>query len=518
MREDYSAGGTAWDYFPHDHARSRVYRWNEDGLFGISDQHQHVCFALGLWNGRDPILKERLFGLTNGEGNHGEDVKECYFYLDNVPTHSYMKALYKYPQAAYPYDDLLAENRRRGRGRPEYELPDTGVFAEDRYWDVLVEYAKASPEDVLIQITVTNRGPEEAPLDLLPTVWFRNRWSWDAGAARPRLAAAIRAVGPRSSSTIPASTRRYLYHEPGAELLFTENETNLARLFGAANGSPWVKDAFHELLIHDRRDAVNPGKHGTKAAALHRLRVPAGASARVRLCLTDRPNGGDPLGADFDTVLAARVKDADEFYAAVIPPGLSADAANVMRQALAGLLWSKQYFHYNVLRWLEGDPTEPAPPAERWQGRNRDWTHHFAADVISMPDKWEYPWYAAWDLAFHCVTLAIVDARFAKEQLLLLLREWYMHPNGQTPAYEWAFGDVNPPLFGWAALRVYQIEALRTGAADRAFLHRVFHKLLLNFTWWVNRKDAQGNNIFQGGFLGLDNIGIFDRSAALPPA
>jgi hypothetical protein len=516
VREDYSPGGTAWDYFPHDHARSRVYRWNEDGLFGISDQHQHVCFALALWNRRDPILKERLFGLNNGEGNHGEDVKECYFYLDNVPTHSYMKALYKYPQAAYPYGELLAENRRRGRGQPEFELPDTGVFAEDRYWDVLVEYAKASPEDVLIQITVTNRGPEEAPLDLLPTVWFRNRWSWDPGAARPHLAAANQGGRPAIVLDGPGESRRYLYCQPDAELLFTDNETNFARVFGTANPSPWVKDAFHELLIHDRRDAVNPDKRGTKAAALHRLQVPAGGSARVRLRLTDRSNGGDPLGTDFDTVLSARVKDADEFYATVIPPGLSADAANVMRQALAGLLWSKQYFHYDVLRWLEGDPTEPAPPAERWHGRNHNWTHHFAADVISMPDKWEYPWYAAWDQAFHCVTLAMVDARFAKEQLLLLLREWYMHPNGQTPAYEWAFGDVNPPLFGWAALRVYQIERLRTGASDRQFLHRVFHKLLLNFTWWVNRKDAQGNNIFQGGFLGLDNIGIFDRSAPLP--
>jgi hypothetical protein len=516
VREDYSPGGTAWDYFPHDHARSRVYRWNEDGLFGISDQHQHVCFALALWNHRDPILKERLFGLNNGEGNHGEDVKECYFYLDNVPSHSYMKALYKYPQAAYPYDALLAENRRRGRNQPEFELPDTGIFAENRYWDVLVEYAKASPEDVLIQITVTNRGPEEAPLDLLPTVWFRNRWSWDPGAARPQLAPANQ--GGRTAIVLdgPGESRRYLYCQPDAELLFTDNETNFARVFGTANLSPWVKDAFHELLIHDRRDAVNPDKRGTKAAALHRLRVPAGGSARVRLRLTDRSNGSDPLGTDFDTVLSARVKDADEFYATVIPPGLSPDAANVMRQALAGLLWSKQYFHYDVLRWLEGDPTQPAPPAERWQGRNRDWKHHFAADVISMPDKWEYPWYAAWDQAFHCVTLAMVDARFAKEQLLLLLREWYMHPNGQTAAYEWAFGDVNPPLFGWAALRVYQIERLRTGTSDLPFLHRVFHKLLLNFTWWVNRKDAQGNNIFQGGFLGLDNIGIFDRSAPLP--
>ncbi len=518
VREDYSPGGTAWQYLPHDHARSRAYRWNEDGLLGISDRHQHVCFAWAVWNGRDPILKERLFGLDNSEGNHGEDVKECYFYLDNVPTHSYMKGLYKYPQAAFPYAELVEENRRRGRAEREYELLDTGVFADDRYWDLLVEYAKAAPDDVLIQLTVTNRGPDEAVLDVLPTVWFRNRWSWTAGAPRPRLAADPAASRPRVVIEDPEMAPCRLECEAGAELLFTENETNFARLWGVANRSPWVKDAFHELLVHGRAAAVNPEKRGTKAAAHYRVRVPAGSSARVRLRLTGDATtaGGDPLGAGFDTMLATRRTEADEFYAAVIPPALSADAASVMRQALGGLLWSKQYFHYDVRRWLEGDPAFPPPPPSRWEGRNRDWTHHFAADVITMPDKWEYPWYAAWDQAFHCLVLAMVDPASAKEQLLLLLREWYMHPNGQIPAYEWQFGDVNPPLHAWAALRVYQIERLRTGTGDLPFLHRVFHKLLLNFTWWVNRKDALGNNIFQGGFLGLDNIGVFDRSAPLP--
>ena len=516
VREDYSPGGTAWEYLPHDHARSRAYRWNEDGLFGISDRHQHVCLALALWNHRDPILKERLFGLTNSEGNHGEDVKECYFYLDNVPTHSYMKGLYKYPQSAFPYTQLVEENRRRGRAAPEYELIDTGIFGEDRYWDVLIEYAKASPEDILVQITVTNRGPDEAPLDVLPTVWFRNRWAWTKNEPRPRLAAADGAR-PVVALEMPGDGRRYLYCQPDAELLFTHNDSNAERLWGVPSPSPWVKDAFHERIVGGRAEAVNPAREGTKAAALHRLRVAGGASARVRLRLTDQPGAPDPLGRDFDAILAARAAEADEYYATIAPAGLTADAAAVLRQALGGLLWSKQYYHYDVWRWLDGDPTEPPPPASRWQGRNREWTHHFAADVVSMPDKWEYPWYAAWDLAFHCMVLAMVDAHFAKEQLLLLLREWYLHPNGQTPAYEWAFGDVNPPLHAWAALRVYQIERLRTGTGDLSFLHRVFHKLLLNFTWWVNRKDELGNNIFQGGFLGLDNIGVFDRSASLPP-
>jgi hypothetical protein len=517
VREDYSASGDAWVSLPHDHARSRAYRWNEDGLLGISDRRQHLCFALALWNGCDPILKERLFGLTNGEGNHGEDVKEYYFYLDSTPTHSYMKALYKYPQAAFPYAELLEENRRRGGNEPEYELIDTGVFAEGRYWDVGVEYAKVSPEDVLVELTVTNRGPDAASLDVLPTLWFRNVWAWHPRAARPALSRAEeggRVVIAIDEAEVP---RRYLYAPAEAEILFTENETNRARLFGVPNHSPWVKDAFHEAVVHDRRDAVNPGARGTKAAVWRRFDVPAGASARMRLRLTDQPaTSGDPLAGEFDIALAMRRQEADEFYATVIPPGLTADAANVMRQALAGLLWSKQYYHYDVRLWLAGDPGEPPPPAARRTGRNHEWTHHFAADVISMPDKWEYPWYAAWDLAFHCVVLATVDSRFAKAQLLLLLREWYLHPNGQLPAYEWGLGDVNPPLHAWAAFRVYQIDRLRRGSGDFDFLQRVFHKLLINFTWWVNRKDAEGNNIFQGGFLGLDNISLFDRNQPLP--
>ncbi len=519
VREDYSPGGTAWDYFPHDHARSRVYRWNEDGLLGISDRRQHVCFAIALWNGRDPILKERLFGLTNSEGNHGEDVKEYYFYVDSTPTHSYMKALYKYPQAAFPYAQLLAENRRRGRDQPEYELIDTGVFADGRYFDVQVEYAKGSPEDVLVQTTVTNHGPAAAPLDLLPTVWFRNRWSWDPKVLRPRLSAGRDGARAFIAIEEAGEPTRYLYCRPDAELLFTDNETNVARLYGTPNSSRWVKDAFDEAVVHGRRDAVNPAAQGTKATARHRLSVPAGGSVSVRLRLVAEraATGVDPLGAEFDAVLAARQHEADQFYGTVIPSALSPDAANVMRQALGGLLWSKQYYHYEVRRWLEGDPTEPPPPSQRWNGRNREWAHHFASDIISMPDKWEYPWYAAWDLAFHCITIAMVDPHFAKEQLLLLLREWYMHPNGQVPAYEWGFGDVNPPLHAWAAFRVYQIDQLRTGTGDRDFLERVFHKLLLNFTWWVNRKDAEGNNIFQGGFLGLDNISLFDRDQPLAP-
>jgi hypothetical protein len=515
VREDYSAYGTAWDYFPHDHARSRAYRWNEDGLLGISDRHQRICFALALWNGQDPILKERLFGLTGSEGNHGEDVKEYYFYLDSTPTHSYMRALYKYPQAAFPYRQLVEENARRGRGAPEFELVDTGVFAESRYFDVQVEYAKGDTDDVLIRIAVTNRGPEAASLRLLPTVWFRNTWTWEPGAARPELHA-------HGAGTIrlqePTYGTRWLYCEGPDRLLFTDNETNTARLFGVPNAG-FVKDAIDDFVVHGRHEAVNPALRGTKAAADYRLDVPAGGTAAVRLRLSDRsperlPDG--PFGPAFDQTVARRLREADEFYAEVIPQTLSTDQRSVMRQALAGVLWSKQYYHYVVRDWLAGDPTQPAPPAARLGGRNREWPHLYNADVISMPDKWEYPWYAAWDLAFHCVALALVDAQFAKDQLVLMLREWYMHPNGQLPAYEWAFGDVNPPVHAWAAWRVYKIEKRRTGVGDRAFLERVFQKLLLNFTWWVNRKDAEGRNVFQGGFLGLDNIGVFDRSAALP--
>jgi Glycosyl hydrolase family 63 C-terminal domain len=513
VREDYSPDGTAWDYFPHDHARSRAYRWNEDGLAGVCDRHQRICFAIALWNRRDPILKERLFGLTGSEGNHGEDVKEYYFYVDSTPTHSYMKFLYKYPQSAFPYADLVDENRRRGKGAPEYELADTGVFAGNRYFDVEVEYAKADPEDILIRIHVTNRSSEAAAIDILPTVWFRNVWSWYENPKRPSLS---RAAANTLALDDPKYGRRYLHCDevPTPTFLFTENETNSERVFGAPNASPYVKDAFHRFVVNGERDAVNPDECGTKAAAFFSLSVPPGGTSTLQLRLTRDASAS--FGAAFDSVFAARVAEADEFYEAIIPGALSADARNVARQAFAGLLWSKQYYHYVVKQWLDGDPRQPPPPGDRQRGRNRDWTHLYNSDVISMPDKWEYPWYAAWDLAFHCVPLALIDSDFAKEQLTLLLREWYMHPNGQLPAYEWAFGDVNPPVHAWSAWRVYKIEQKRTGKGDLQFLERVFHKLLLNFTWWVNRKDAEGMNVFQGGFLGLDNIGVFDRSAPLP--
>jgi hypothetical protein len=525
VREDYSASGAAWDYFPHDHARSRAYRWNEDGLAGICDRHQYICFALALWNGRDPILKERLFGLTGPQGSHGEDVKEYYFYLDSTPTHSYLKYLYKYPQREFPYTQILAENGRRDKRQPEYELLDTGVFDDNRYFDVFVEYAKAGVEDILVQISVVNRGPEAAELHLLPTIWFRNRWSWGYGDPRPELRRKqVDAEDGESFALIELDHetmgRRLLYCEGTPELLFTENETNSRRLFGAANSSPYVKDAFHEYVVGGRADAVNPEQKGTKAAALYVLNLEPGETVKLRLRLSDEElTGGDaggPLGAEFERVFRERKREADEFYAGVIPQDLSDDASNVMRQAFAGLLWSKQYYHYVVEQWLEGDPAQPAPPPQRWNGRNHDWRHLYNADVISMPDKWEYPWYAAWDLAFHCVPLALVDPDFAKEQLVLMLREWYMHPNGQVPAYEWALGDVNPPVHAWAAWRVYRTEKETRGRGDRIFLEKVFHKLLLNFTWWVNRKDQEGNNIFEGGFLGLDNIGVFDRSSQLP--
>jgi hypothetical protein len=515
VREDYSAYGTAWDYFPHDHARSRVYRWNEDGLAGICDRHQKICFAVSLWNGRDPILKERAFGLTGSEGNHGEDVKEYYFYLDSTPTHSYMKYLYKYPQAEFPYAQLVEENRRRSKLDSEFELIDTGVFNEDRYFDVFVEYAKADVEDILIRISVANRGPEAARVNVLPTTWFRNDWSWDGGKTRrPTLS-------KTNSSEIQLDQnllgRRWLYCDGTPELLFTENETNAQKLFNAPNATPHVKDGINDYIVHGYEKAVNPAQLGTKAAANYLLTIAPGETTTIRLRLTDKQsqNSSDAF-VDFDTVFADRVREADEFYGKVIPRDLSADASNVMRQSMGGLLWSKQYYHYVVEKWLDGDPGTSKPPSERVKGRNHEWKHLYNADVISMPDKWEYPWYAAWDLAFHCVPLAMIDSEFAKEQLLLMLREWYMHPNGQLPAYEWAFGDVNPPVHAWAAWRVYKIEKKRRGVGDRVFLKRVFQKLLLNFTWWVNRKDAEGMNIFQGGFLGLDNIGVFDRSAPLP--
>ena len=515
VREDYSAGGAAWEFFPHDHARSRAYRWGEDGLAGISDNHQRLCFAVALWNGRDPILKERLFGVTGNEGNHGEDVKEYYFYLDSTPTHSYMKYLYKYPQAAFPYDRLVVENGRRSRQEPEFELLDTGVFDGDRYFDVLVEYAKADIDDVLIRISVTNRGPEPAECDLLSTLWFRNTWSWDPGAARPALS-----VGRGPGAVIEAEHEilglRWLSCEGAPELLFTENETNNERLWNTPNASRFVKDGINDYLVAGRGEAVNPARVGTKTAARYHLRLGPGESASVKLRLSNSPPVGEVLGRDFDALFAQRIREADAFYATVIPAALAEDERRVMRQALAGMLWSKQFYHYYVRRWLEGDPGFPVPPSERRHGRNHEWTHLYNEDVISMPDKWEYPWYAAWDLGFHCVALALVDPDFAKEQLILFLREWYMHPNGQLPAYEWALGDVNPPVHAWAAWRVYKIEKRLRGTADRNFLKRVFHKLLINFTWWVNRKDAEGMNVFQGGFLGLDNIGVFDRGAPLP--
>jgi len=513
VREDYSPHGNAWEAFPHEHARSRAYRWGEDGLGGISDNHQRLCFAVALWNGRDPILKERLFGLTGNEGNHGEDVKEYYFYLDSTPTHSYMKYLYKYPHAEFPYGRLVEENRRRGRDAPEFELVDTGVFDQDRYFDVVVEYAKADVEDILIRVSVTNRGPETAECHLLPTLWFRNTWSWEPRSPRPRLAVGR---GGGIEADHESLGLRWLSVEGTPELLFTENDTNFERLYGGANATPYVKDGIDDYVVHGRREAVNPEREGTKAAAHYRLRVAPGETLSVRLRLSNSPPHGECLGKEFDTLFARRRQEADVFYDTVIPDTLDEDGRRVMRQAFAGLLWSKQFYHYSVRGWLEGDPAYPAPPPERLGGRNHEWTHLYNEDVISMPDKWEYPWYAAWDLAFHAIPLALVDPDFAKEQLVLFLREWYMHPNGQIPAYEWALGDVNPPVHAWAAWRVYKIEKRVRGTGDRRFLERVFHKLLLNFTWWVNRKDAEGMNVFQGGFLGLDNIGVFDRSAPLP--
>jgi hypothetical protein len=523
VREDYSPHGNAWDHFPHDHARSRAYRWGEDGIGGFSDVEQRLCLGVALWNGRDPILKERLFGLTNGEGNHGEDVKELYYYLDATPSHSYLKMLYKYPQREFPYADLVHENRRRGIGAAEYELVDTGVFDDGRYFDVFIEYAQAQPGDVLLQVTAVNRGAEAATLHVLPQLWFRNTWSWKNGGPPPSLSC-VADLDQTSTATTSASVvearhdtlgRMFLHVEPGAELLFTDNETNSARLYGQESEGRCFKDAFHERVVHGRSEAVSPAGTGTKAAAVHVLEVPAGGTQRVRVRLAAALQ--DEPFADFDLVLARRKHEADEFYADLQRDIVDDDAKLVQRQAFAGMIWSKQFFYYDVPEWLAGDAAQPPPPAGRKWGRNREWTHLNNADVISMPDKWEYPWYAAWDLAFHCIPLAILDAEFAKNQLLLLTREWYMHPNGQMPAYEWAFGDVNPPVHAWATWRVFQIDRKRNGGVgDIQFLERVFHKLMLNFTWWVNRKDAEGRNVFQGGFLGLDNIGVFDRSSQLP--
>jgi hypothetical protein len=530
VREDYSPYGKAWEYFPHDQARSRAYRWGEDGIGGICDIHQHICFAPTMWNGQDPILKERLFGLGGNEGNHGEDVKEYYFYLDSTPTHSYMKYLYKYPQAAYPYSQLVEENRRRGKSAPEYELCDTGIFKESRYFDVYVEYAKAGEDDILIRITAANRGPEKSPIWLLPTIWFRNTWSWGRGDERPcvmrsNIGAKKGKGGAGGSEILELNEKMYgdlwLVVEGKPELLFTENETNFKRLFGVENRGPYVKDAFEGYIIRNEKDAVNPAQRGTKAAALYRFEIESGASASIRLRLTNKPPDGAagehaPLGSSYESVFSARKAEADEYYAAHTPKKLSPDARNVYRQAFAGLLWSKQFYYYDVPQWLDGDPAGPVPPPERLHGRNHDWKHLNNEDILSMPDNWEFPWFAAWDLAFHTIPMAMIDPDYAKAQLILLMREWYMHPNGQLPAYEWGFGDVNPPVHAWAAWRVYKIERRIRKKGDRDFLVRVFHKLLLNFTWWVNRKDPDGMNVFQGGFLGLDNIGLFDRSQPLP--
>jgi len=521
VREDYSPDGTAWDYFPHDHARSRAYRWGEDGIAGISDNHQRLCFAIALWNGVDPILKERMFGLTSNEGNHGEDVKEYYFYLDNTPTHSYMKCLYKYPQKVFPYTELVTENRRRGYLDPEFELLDTGIFEDSRYFDVYVEYAKQSPEDILIQVHVLNRGPETKTLHLLPTLWFRNIWSWNHHQAKPVLQqlpsdshfSIIEAAHPTLGQRWFCCNGLEGIDNP-PPLLFTDNETNSERLFGQKNGSPYVKDGINNFVVQGQKDAINSKQIGTKASAHYTLQIAAGETQRIQLRLSDR-FGPEPFSNQFEKVFQTRQREADEFYAQLTTPCLLTEAKrNVQRQAFAGMLWTKQFYYFVIEEWLNGDPNGPAPKRQR--GRNHDWVHLYNDDVLSMPDKWEFPWFAAWDLAFHVIPLAMIDPDFAKRQLQRLTREWYMHPNGQLPAYEWDFSDGNPPLHAWAAWRVYKIEQKMSGHADRGFLERVFQKLLLNFTWWVNRVDAEGKNVFQGGFLGMDNIGVFDRNIELP--
>lgn len=512
VREDYSRDGDAWSFFPHEHARSRAYRWGEDGIAGISDDQQRLCLALALWNESDPYLKERLFGLTGAEGNHGEDVKEYYYYLDATPTHSYLKMLYKYPQSAYPYQRLRDENPHWKKLEPEFELVDSGLFDEDRYFDVFVEYAKASPSDIVIAVTVHNRGPETAPLHVLPTLWFRNTWSWENGIPKPEITAR-KNVGFEAQHATLGTVRLYCEGKP--PLLACENETNAAIVFGGVEDGGFYKDGINDCVVSGDESAVNPKGIGTKAAAHFRADIPGGGTATFRLRLTDAKLA-KPF-EDADAVLAQAREEADAFYADLQHDIADADARLVQRQALAGMIWTKQFYHYGVHDWLSGDPAQPAPPAERWHGRNADWDHVNTADILSMPDKWEYPWFAAWDSAFHCLPLTLVDPEFAKDQLVLFTREWYTHPNGQLPAYEWNFGDVNPPVHAWATWRVFQIDRRRRGdAGDLRFLERVFHKLLLNFTWWVNRKDIEGRNIFQGGFLGLDNIGVFDRSKPLP--
>lgn len=517
VREDYSPYGNAWEYFPHDHARSRTYRWGEDGIAGISDEKQQLCFAIALWNGKDPILKERLFGLTGPEGNHGEDVKEYYFYLDNLPSHAYMKYLYKYPQEAFPYEDLVKTNRNRNRYEFEYELLDTGIFNEDRYYDVFIEYAKESSEEILIQVSIANRGPEAATLHLLPTLWFRNTWSWEKESIKPLISL--------DKSTQNTKVLKALHHNLGNfwfycdhsdAIFFTENETNTNKLFYHPNTSPYVKDGFHEFLIHGKQDAINPKNQGTKSAAYYKLNIEAHEIKVIKLRLSKTENLINIFDQKFDKIFEQRKKEADDFYNQICPYPLSEDMRLVQRQALAGLLWNKQFYHYNVNTWLKGDPNQPPPPKDRQTERNHLWQNLDASDIFSMPDKWEYPWFAAWDLCFHTVAFALIDPEFAKHQLLLLTREWYMAPNGQLPAYEWNFGDVNPPVQAWAAMRIYHMEKAIHGKGDRIFLEKIFQKLVINFTWWVNRKDSKGRNIFEGGFLGLDNIGAFDRTLGPP--
>ena len=518
IREDYSANGDAWNNLTYDQARSKAYRWSEDGIAGISDRHQNLCFAVALWNGNDDHLKERLFGLSGPQGNHGEDVKEYYFYLDATPTHSYLKYQYKYPQACFPYQQLIEANRRRTRQEPELELLDTGIFDDNHYFEVNIEYAKAAPEDLCIRIVINNRSTDFAYLEVLPTLWFRNTWAWGADDRKPRIRADEDNFNVLRARHFENGLCQLICdNEPAfPELLFTENETNYQRLYDAENTSTFVKDGINDYIVHGNKSAVNPAHNGTKAAARYRLNMAPGATATIKLRLTNDIAPKPALGPRFDEIFEARIREADEYYEALSPNLQNEELRQIQRQAFAGMIWSKQYYHYDVRRWLRGDPGMPEPPRGRQKGRNREWKHLNNEEIISMPDTWEYPWFAAWDLAFHCVPFAIIDPAFAKAQLILMLREWYMHPNGQIPAYEWNFSDVNPPVHAWAALRVYQLEQEVWGRSDRNFLERIFHKLLLNFTWWVNRKDAEGNNVFQGGFLGLDNIGVFDRSAALP--
>jgi hypothetical protein len=518
VREDYSANGDAWNYFPHDHARSRAYRWNEDGIGGISDFKGRLCFAFAFWNERDPFLKERLFGVTGPQGNHGEDVKEVYFYTDSTPSHSYMSMLYRYPQARFPYEELIAQSGARSKMEGEFELWDTGALAENRFFDIQIEYAKAESNDILIRATATNCGPEPAMLHLLPTLWFRNTWSWGRDDQKPSLEERVDANTTAIEATHHALGQYRLYYDGSARLLFTENESNLQRLWDVANRTPFVKDSINDAIVGNDIQLVNSNRVGTKAAAHHRFIIPPNESRSIRLRLKQIGKNKDEGNVfhGFDNLFAARKDEANEFYSALAPAALTGEHRAIARQSLAGILWSKQFYHYIVEEWLEGDPAQPPPPVERKEGRNSEWGHLYNERIMSMPDKWEYPWYASWDLAFHCVPLALVDAHFAKTQLDIIVREWYQHPNGQIPAYEWNFGDVNPPVLAWAAWRVYQIERKQTGQGDRAFLETIFHKMLIAFTWWVNRKDSTGNNVFEGGFLGLDNIGVFDRSACFP--